>query len=61
MIEEVVPPVLQEYVVPPDAVIVAMSPEQIIEGVTVGLIPGDMATVVTAVSLHPLAFVTITE
>lgn len=61
VMEEALPPVLHEYVVPPDAVITALSPGQITAGVTVGLTFGFTVTDVLAISVHPPAFVTVTE
>lgn len=58
---EVRAPVLQEYVLPPEAVIVAMSPAQIRAEVVTGVMPGEIFTVVMAVSLQPFALVTTTE
>jgi hypothetical protein len=58
--EAVVPPVLQEYVPPPEAVSKALSPAQMAEGDTVGLILGVVVITADAVSVHPLAFVTVT-
>ena len=58
--EEVVAPVLHAYVPPPDAISSALSPAQIAEGVTVGLIFGVVVTKTEAVSVHPFAFVTVT-
>ena len=56
-----VAPLLHEYVPPPDAVSKALSPAQIAEGVTVGLIFGLVVTNTEAVSVHPFALVTVTE
>ena len=61
VMDEVVAPVFQEYVPVPDAVSVVELPEQMVlfpETAAVG--GGTMLTVLTAVSVHPFPFVTVT-
>ncbi len=53
LIDEVVAPVLQEYVPPPVADIVALCPAQIEAGVTVNTMLGRTVTEAKAVSVHP--------
>ena len=54
-------PLSHEYVFPPDAVSVAVCPEQIVAFKITGVGDGEIETVAVAVSLHPAGLETITE